>query len=190
MSHIRRPRRAWAPTARTAAAIIATASVALPAAAFGSGQSTNTQKALAYSRCMRSHGVLNFPDPDSSGLIPKVSLQQLEVSGARFQAAQTACRRLLPLSNQPGPPTQTELREAWNDTLKFAHCMRSHGTRNWPDPARDSESPDRPAFYLPVGIDLNSPQTTTKLRRCEPLLHGWSPYIHSAATGQTNLPGT
>ena len=116
---IRRPRRAWPPTARTAAAIIATASLALPAAAFGSGspsstvaggsttarasalsQSTNVQKALAFSRCMRSHGVPKFPDPNSSGAIPKVSLQQLGVSSTAFQAAQRACQHLLPNSGQ------------------------------------------------------------------------------------------
>jgi hypothetical protein len=181
---IRRPRRAWPPVARTAVAITATASLALPAAAYANGQ-TNIQKALAYSSCMRRHGVQRFPDPDSSGVIPKVSLQQLGVSSLRFQAAQAACRRLLP-TNQAGPPTQSALRQAWSNTVKFARCMRSHGVSNWPDPTADSTHPDRPNFNLPVGIDLNSPQMTTKIRKCEPLLHGWSPYVNSAA----NLPGT
>src|SRR5579862_5242905 len=92
-------------TARAAAAIIATAGLALPAAAFSSGgpsatvaggsstarasalsQSTNTQQALAFARCMRSHGVRNWPDPNSSGIFPKLTAQQLDVSSSLLQA--------------------------------------------------------------------------------------------------------
>jgi len=109
---IRRPRRAWPPTARTAAAIIATAILVLPVVAFASSQSSNTQKALAYSRCMRSHGVLNFPDPNSSGAFPKVSAQQLGVSSTAFQAAQNHCRYLLP--NGGSGPSQTQTQQILN----------------------------------------------------------------------------
>jgi hypothetical protein len=63
-------------------------------------QSTNSEKTLAYSRCMRSHGVPNFPDPDSSGSLP-ASAKQIGASNLRFDAAQTACRHLLPNSSQP-----------------------------------------------------------------------------------------
>jgi hypothetical protein len=47
---------------------------------------------LKYARCMRAHGVPNFPDPTSSGL----SLSGIEPNSPRFQAAQKACRTLLP----------------------------------------------------------------------------------------------
>jgi hypothetical protein len=181
---IRRPRRAR-PSAAQIAAITAAASLALPATALGGGQVT-IQKALAYSSCMRRHGVQKFPDPDIAGVIPKVSLQRLGVSGSQFQAALTACRQLLPSADQAGPPTQAELRQAWNNSLLFARCMRSHGVPNWPDPTGDSTHPDRPNFNLPVGIHLNSPRITTRIHKCEPLLDGWSPYVNSAA----NLPGT
>ena len=75
-------RRGWAGAVpeRTAAAVIATAALAfLAAACGGSGSSTghggsanaagSTTSAsyVAYSACMRSHGVPNYPDPDSSG---------------------------------------------------------------------------------------------------------------------------
>ena len=113
-----RRRRAWLRTARFAAVSAATAGLALLAVAsaspssVGSGgpssaavaakmQSANNRPAdlqmvLAYSRCMRSHGVPNFPDPGSSGQVPKGSVQQLEVSDARLQAAQEACLHLWP----------------------------------------------------------------------------------------------
>jgi len=71
---MRRPRRARPATARTAAVIVATAALALLAAACsGSPSSTgsspnaggpaNSPSAVGYSRCVRSHGVPNFPDP-------------------------------------------------------------------------------------------------------------------------------
>jgi hypothetical protein len=111
---IRRPRWAWPPAARTAAAIVATAGLAWLAAACASPsstgpggssnaavaaniQSTNSQKTLAYSHCMRSHDVPNFPDPDSSGNLP-ASAKQIAASDPQ---AQTACRDLLPNGSQP-----------------------------------------------------------------------------------------
>ena len=72
----RRPRRAWRRTARTAAATIATAVLALLAAACSGSPSSarsagsqhaagssSSPSAVAYSPCMRSHGVPNWPDP-------------------------------------------------------------------------------------------------------------------------------
>jgi hypothetical protein len=54
--------------------------------------------------------------------------------------------------------------------------MRSHGVANWPDPTRYPRHPDRPTFELqPLGIDPNSPQVVTRVRECEPLLHGNNP---------------
>ena len=45
---------------------------------------------------MRSHRVPNFPDPDSSGQVPKADAQALGVSSSRLQAAQRACQHLYP----------------------------------------------------------------------------------------------
>jgi hypothetical protein len=67
-----------------------------------SGQALNTQRGaltpeqqaqfLKYARCMRTHGVPNFPDPTSNGL----SLSDIDPNSPRFQAAQKVCRSLLP----------------------------------------------------------------------------------------------
>jgi len=131
------------------------------------------ERALAFSRCMRSHGVLNFPDPASDGTIPKVALQQLEVSGSQLQAAQSGCRSLLP---NGGQPTQAALQQSWRDDRTFARCMRSHGAPNWPDPTRYPLHPERPTFDLrAVGIDPNAPQISAKIHDCQPLLHGNNP---------------
>ena len=186
---VRWPRRAWPPPARTAAAIIATAALALPAAALGVSASptvaggstnargstlslsTNTQQALAFSRCMRSHGVRNWPDPNSSGLFPKRTSQQLGVSGSQFQAAQTACGDLLPNGALPpgGQLTAAGLRKMESDALRFARCMRSHGVSNWPDYTLRGGIP---IFDLHgTTINPNAPQIVTTQVRCKSQLH-------------------
>jgi hypothetical protein len=131
---LRRPRQRGPRPARTAAAIIATATLALLAAgcsgspsSAGSGGSTNaggsgksqspnaggsanSPSAVGYSNCMRSNGVPNFPDPPSSGRVPKTSAQQLGVASSQYQAAQNACQHLLPVgANDQFPPAEVQL---------------------------------------------------------------------------------
>ena len=59
------------------------------------------QHLLAFSACMRSHGVPDFPDPTFSGGGAQLRLRagsgsDLNPQSPRFQAAQTACQRNLP----------------------------------------------------------------------------------------------
>jgi hypothetical protein len=179
---IRQPRRRWPTAARTAAVVIVTTSLALPVAVFASSQSTNIQKALAYSHCMRAHGVLNFPDPNSSGAFPKVGAQQLGVSSTNFQAAQSACRSLLP--NGGGGPSQTQVQQIMNGMLKFAQCMRSHGVSNWPDPVLDAGG--NPEFYLGGRINQTAPQIESKIHDC---VH-WLPSEAISPGNPIACPGT
>jgi len=171
--------------------MLATAGLALPVAAFGGSpsftvtgvstnaragalsQSTNLVRALAYSRCMRAHGVPKFPDPNSSGAIPKVGLQQLGVSSTVVQAALKACQRLLPNSGQSSQAWgQMTLNALWN----FARCVRAHGVPNWPDPLAESDpgQPGTPGFprNLPPGINTNSPVVKNAMNKCQHLLAG------------------
>ena len=90
------------------------------------GGSTSSQP-VAYTQCMRSHGVPDYPGPDSSGQLPKIgSGQQVGVSDSRLTAAQGACQALWPYQ----APTQAQQRQQLTDDLKFAQCMRSHGVAN------------------------------------------------------------
>jgi hypothetical protein len=53
---------------------------------------------LKYSRCMRAHGISDFPDPDAQGgiaLSPKPG-GDLEPHNPRFQAANQACQHYQP----------------------------------------------------------------------------------------------
>jgi hypothetical protein len=170
------------------------AAIALLAAACGGSPgshaaqrgSTATQSsgALAFSRCMRSRGVPNFPDPTGSGGIPKETEQQLGISSSQYQAAHRACAHLLPNS---GGPTQAQIQQDMNGMWEFARCMRSHGVTDWPDPTTDPGG--YPNFYLQGKIDINSPQTSTKMRECAHLI---PPYWRSngGAPGGVDLcPG-
>ena len=159
---MRRHRRARPPTARTASAIIATAGLALLAAACsgspsstggspGAGGSASSPSAVAYSACMRSQGVPNFPDPDSSGQLPKGDAQQFGVSTSQYQAAQQACQHLFPtggsLQQQEHECMQASdcppalVQQMLTADRKLARCMRSHGVPNFPDPTTDSSGP-------------------------------------------------
>ena len=127
---------AWPRAARTVAAIIATAVLALLAAACSSGSgpssagsggspsaagSASSPSAIGYSGCMRSHGVPNFPDPTSSGQLPKTDAQLLGVSSSQLQAARTACQHLIPTG---GSIQQQEHQCMQNSGCPPALCSR------------------------------------------------------------------
>jgi hypothetical protein len=111
---------------------------------------------------MRSHGIPDFPDPDSSGQISKEEILQLGVSASVLKTAQRACMRLWPYQ----APAQAQQRQQLTGDLKFAQCMRSHGLPNFPDP---TTGPDGPYFALSVskdGFDPHSPQILAKAHEC------------------------
>jgi hypothetical protein len=57
-------------------------------------RATANAAALKYSRCMRSNGVPDFPDPNGQGLIRINAVGSLEPSSPAFQRAATACKSL------------------------------------------------------------------------------------------------
>ncbi len=115
------------------------------ASSSNAGGSTNSPSAVGYSRCMRPHGVPNFPDPDSSGQLPKADAQALGVSSSRLQAAQRACQHMYPNNGgalsaslqqceETGDCPQAMVRQVLNGMQAFARCMRSRGVPDWPTP--------------------------------------------------------
>jgi hypothetical protein len=122
-------------------------------------------QALGYSRCMRSHGIADFPDPDSTG--------QTDVKGAavrggpssdlngtnqQFQAATTACASL-----QPTESTTQQHQDA-TKALMWARCMRSHGITSFPDP--DSDGGFHVAAIRADGVDVTTPQFHAAASAC------------------------
>jgi len=68
---------------------------------------------LSFARCVRSHGVPNFPDPASDGRIPDPASVGIDQGSPKFQAANEACAKYRP----PYMPSNA----AYND------YARSHG---------------------------------------------------------------
>jgi len=93
-------------------------------------------QAVAYGRCMRSHGVPDFPDPTPSqggGVAFQInggSGSDLNHNNPRFKAADHACRSLLAGGVQPPPLSAQKIAAE----VEWARCMRSHGLPGFPDP--------------------------------------------------------
>jgi hypothetical protein len=133
------------------------------------GGSTGSPSAVAYSACMRSHGVPNFPDPDSKGMPRQADPQQLGVSSSHYAAAEQACQHLLPTGGSLRQQTQQCLlfgdcapalvQQLLTVGRQFAECLRAHGVPNWPDPSVSAKG-GRPVFDLSdAGIDPRSAET-------------------------------
>jgi hypothetical protein len=183
------------PAARTAAVIIATAGLALLTACGGSSStgsggrpsSTRTSSAsstgaggassayvsqvLAFARCVRAHGVPNFPDPNSSGAFSKQALVELGVSKSRLRAAMAPC----PFPARQAPLTARDQQ----DYLKAAACMRSHGIPNFPDPTFSGGSVN---FPIPSSIDTTSEQFSQARQTCVKFIPAGLPY-HGSGNG-------
>ena len=182
------PRPPWPRRARVAAVITLMAAAALlTAACSGSpsstgsggsltaGGSANSSSAVAYSRCVRGHGVPNFPDPDSNGQIPKEAVVPAlrEVGDSRAKAATNACTNLNPAGQES--PTLTAREQ--QDYLRAAACMRSHGITNFPDPTFPGGHVNLP--QISSSIDTSSTQFTQARQTCEKLIPAGLPYSRS-----------
>jgi hypothetical protein len=127
------------------------------------GGSQAGSQAIAYSRCMRSHGLPGFPDPKISGSGGAVGIGQsipASVSASpAFKTAEQACAKLAPGGaggRGAAPITAKQHREI----VQFAACMRAHGVPNFPDPDATG------TFHL-VGIKTNAPAFQTAIRKCQ-----------------------
>jgi len=134
---------------------------------------STSASAVAYSACMRYQGIPNFPDPGSSGSIPKETAQQLGVSNSRFQSAERACQSLYPTSSlehcsETGVCSPADRQELLNRMREFAECVRSHGVPDFPDPGT---GPDGVPYFNLLhlhGVDPRSHTFEDKMRGCEP----------------------
>jgi hypothetical protein len=168
---------------RPAAAAVITAVVILASGCSG-GSSPNatagasgSTSAVAYSSCVRSHGVPNYPDPGPSGQVPKPDPQLYDVSTTQLNTALRACQSLTPTAGETSEQqqeTQCALAydctqavvQPWMSGLRtLAACLRAHGEPNWPDPILTSQG--IPHFdYTSTGIDHHSPAVWNKVQRC------------------------
>ena len=138
-------------------ALILTAALGIAACGSTSNHNPKTaatgfSQALAFSKCMRTHGVPNFPDPTSGGGGIQLSIgvnSGINPRSPTFQSAQTACQHLQPGG---GPSFGRPSAQAVAQALEMAQCMRAHGISGFPDPT--THAPSSPAgFGLVMGRD-------------------------------------
>ena len=178
-------RRRSLPLKRTAATVVALLGLAALAAGCGgsngpgvpgggSGKSTHhapgsassggvMAQFVAYSRCMRSHGVSNYPDPTTSGGIGINLPHSFNTNSPAYLAARQACNALAPV----GHPT-TGSPDKIAAEVKVARCMRSHGDPSFPDPNSQGGF-DRSKF------DESSPAFKTARNACKSLIAAMGP---------------
>ena len=129
-------------------------------------------KAFEFSRCMRAHGVPNFPDPVVSGQDGQqkiaVRVTPSETSSPQFNSAQSACRGIMP---DPTPSqVAAQQRHEEQGKLAFARCMRSHGIQGFPDPTPQGQI--TPAMARAAGVDIRSRAVLGVAMKCVPASEG------------------
>ena len=135
---------------------------------------TMTDKALAYARCMRAHGIQNFPDPTviDNAHSKGVGFRDppADNGSPQFSSAAKACRE----STGFGVLNPAVLQAVMAAGVKFAGCMRSHGIADYPDPVENGHGIQLgPAPGS--GIDTNSAQYKSAQKACVPLLPNGGP---------------
>jgi hypothetical protein len=124
---------------------------------------------VAFSACMRSNGVPNFPDlPRVGTRSVKQTIARIASGNPRFQTAWSACHHLLPYAGEGETTQQTRTQLA--DELSFARCMRRHGLSRFPDPT--AQSGLTVEMVQAQGIDVHSPAVLRIVQACLPASHG------------------
>jgi hypothetical protein len=87
----------------------------------------------AYAACMTAHGVAARAMPGGAGVGFIVHPGRAGPGSLQFDAAQRACKRLLPKGGLPAA-TSEQHSAIIARLLKLSVCMRAHGVPSFPDP--------------------------------------------------------
>jgi hypothetical protein len=155
----------------TAAARTANSGTTAATSATGTARPPTQPSMLAFAKCMRAHGVPNYPDPRPLGQIPPTHTTEPAPSGGftanpdspAYQTASNDCRPLADAS----PVTQTQSNQLVAGQLRFAVCMRGHGVPGFPDPTSTGEIGDDGAIS---GVNQSSPAFEGAEKTCSRFL--------------------
>jgi hypothetical protein len=140
------------------------------------GASSGRAGFLAFSECMRSHGVPTFPDPSAGGGIHLPQGSNINPFSPSFKTARAQCHKLLPGGGGPRGVSEQQKEQL----VRTAECMRAHGVTGFPDPT--TTPPTKPQDYsmaegigglngglfllVPKTIDVNSPAFKQATKAC------------------------
>ncbi|MBW8826430.1 MAG: hypothetical protein JF603_08785 [Acidobacteria bacterium] len=120
---------------------------------------TPLEKAQAYSKCMRSHGVANFHDPvatPSGGY--GFRTQGVDPNSPAFQSASETCDAQVPGGwGESGTSLTPAQQQLW---LDWAKCIRAHGVPDFADPTFSGEE-------VHIAGDGDSPQLRSAMDACK-----------------------
>jgi hypothetical protein len=142
--------------------VTATVGLALLTAACGGSHRSSPGTVLAYdqarafAKCVQTHGVPLWPEPENSGRFDKSTLtpRQLGVGTSQIATAQRGCKSLLPTYS-----ATTQQPHDVATALRFSRCMRGDGATNFPDPQSNG------AIVIPHALE-NSPAYLAALNFC------------------------
>jgi hypothetical protein len=119
------------PASPGVAQLTSTAPTVASGSAAASSAPANGHTLLAYSQCMRAHGVPDFPDPvgDELHIDARSPNSDLNPDSPQYATAEKACKALEPTRHAGAISAKDQA-----DALKYSACMRSHGLPNFADP--------------------------------------------------------
>ncbi len=143
------------------------------AACGGSAKPTATAASdpqFALAKCMRAHGVPNYPDPVGGAggegfSITKAlgsavtSVNGIPFSGPAFESAVKTCK-LFGGGGAPPPVSESQKLQLF----AFARCMRAHGVPGYPDPTFPPGGGIERNF--PAGVNPDSPAFQRAVKAC------------------------
>jgi hypothetical protein len=115
---------------------------------------------FTFAQCMRSHGVIDFPDPSSHGTIV---VSGTVSASPQYPAADQRCRKLLP---NGGIPTAAQQAQSLAQLLKVSVCMRAHGISDFPDPTSNGIQ-IRIRAGMPSDLDPDNPRFQAAEKACQ-----------------------
>ena len=132
---------------------------------------------IAFSKCMRAHGITNFPDPSGGGGL-NIGGTGINTRSPAFQAAQGTCFKLMPGG---GPNSHKASAQEIQQATQTAQCMRAHGVSGYPDPIISTGLPsnlnqanyssisagDGIVIAIPKSINPQSPVFVKAAKACQ-----------------------
>ena len=114
---------------------------------------------IAFARCMRRHGVHDYPEPDANGHMPQIPAGVTAQPG--FAQAQKACAKYAE-ETEPNEMTAAGREQVAAAMHAVAVCMRHHGV-NLSDPIVGANSMVQ---HLPSGVSPDDPIVKQARKKC------------------------